>query len=91
MIQAFETAGGVNALQANPGNFGMDMLDQIGQRYTGISFFPQRSGSTGFNTTYLFNTYGGLIAGIFGHMLASKFGVNRAMKKIPYVGKWISL
>ena len=71
--------------------FGMDVLDQIGQRYTGISIFPERSGNRGFNTTYLFNTYGGLLAGIAGHMLATKFGVNKYMRRIPMIGKYIAL
>lgn len=73
--------------------FGKHFLDQIGQRYTGVSFFPDASGrqSTDINFAYLANTYGGLLAGVVGHKLANKFGVNRAMKKIPIVGKWVQL
>lgn len=34
----------------------------------------------------------GLIAaGVLVHKLSTKFGVNRQMKKIPLVGKWISI
>lgn len=36
-------------------------------------------------------TYGSLLMGYVGHVLAGKFGANRAIAKIPIVGKWIEL
>jgi hypothetical protein len=87
MWDSFERAGGIGSLTADPIGFGKGFVDQIGQHYTGYSFL---SGG-GMNTAYLFNTYGGLIAGYAGHMIANKLGVNRYMKKIPMVGKWVQL
>jgi hypothetical protein len=91
MVQSFNYAGGVGLLQSDPVGLGRGMLDQIGQRYMGISIFPDMSGVKGFQINPVIETYGGLFAGIFGHMIASKFGVNRYMKKIPLIGKWVSL
>ena len=91
MIDSFERAGGMNDLQSDPVKFGKGFIDQIGQHYMGYSIFPDVSGVTGLNTQYLFNTYGGLLAGVIGHMVANKLGVNRYMKKVPLIGKYIQL
>ena len=39
----------------------------------------------------MLSTYGAMFAGILGHMLASKLGANRAIKRIPILGKWVQL
>jgi hypothetical protein len=36
-------------------------------------------------------TYSMLIAGYVGHMIANKIGANRAMGKIPLIGKYVKL
>ena len=89
MVQSFNTCGGLSAFQHNPGNFAYNMADQIMQRYTGMHLNPKFG--SGINTAYLFNTYGGLAMGIVGHKVASKFGVNSQLKKIPMIGKYIQL
>ena len=91
MMDSFERAGGMDDLKSDPVKFGKGFIDQIAQHYTGYSVFPDVSGVTGLNTQYLFNTYGGLLAGVVGHMLANKFGINRYMKKVPLIGKYVQL
>jgi hypothetical protein len=71
--------------------FGKGFIDQIGQRYTGISIFPEMSGAKGFNLAPVFETYTGLIAGVVGSKLATGFGINKYTKRIPIVGKWVKL
>jgi hypothetical protein len=39
----------------------------------------------------MLSTYAALLAGYFGHRIASKFGVNRMMHKIPLVGRYLEL
>jgi len=90
LARSFTSAGGMANLQSDPVGFGKGMLDQISQRYAGISIFPEMSGVSGFQINPLIETYGGLAAGIFGHWLCNRFGVNRYMKRIPFVGKWIA-
>jgi len=91
MMDSFERAGGMSQLQSDPMKFGTGFVDQIGQHYMGLSIFPGQSGVRGLNTAYLFNTYSGLLAGIAGHMLANKLGVNRQMRRVPVIGKWVQL
>jgi hypothetical protein len=92
MFSAISTAGiTAENFGSNPILQGKAVLDQIGQRYMGYSIFPELSGTHGFNGQYLLETYGGLMAGVVGHMLANKFGVNRNIAKILIVGKYIQL
>jgi hypothetical protein len=91
VMQSFDAAGGVSGLTSNPALTAQATLDQIGQKYTGYSFFPQLSNTTGWHPEFMIGTYGGLIAGVIGHMIANKLGVNRYMKRIPLVGKWVQL
>lgn len=39
----------------------------------------------------MLETYGAIFMGYVGHKLASKFGVNRTIGKIPFLGKYIEL
>ena len=89
IIQSFNTVGGISTLRSDPSKFIMHMADQLMQRFTGFHLLPEYG--TGINTAYLANTYGGLALGIVGHKAASKFGVNRTIKKIPVIGKYIEL
>ena len=91
MSASFNGAGGMEALKNDPMKFGPGFVDQVMQHYTGISLFPEVSGVRYWNTAYLFNTYAGLFSGIAGHMIAQKLGVNRQIRKIPLVGKYVSL
>ena len=91
MFDSFNRAGGMDQLQADPVKFGEGMIDQVMQHYTGFSVFPDLSGQTGWNPAYLLPTYGGLAAGVIGHKLASKFGVNTSIRKIPVIGKYLEL
>jgi hypothetical protein len=75
---------------ANPSAW-KGMIDQISQHYTGFAPFPEMGGGTGFHWDIVAQTYGGLLMGIVGHKLASKFGVNRSIHKIPVIGKYLSL
>jgi hypothetical protein len=54
--------------------------------FTGYDLNEQRW--TGGN---MLQTYGSLLAGYLGHRLATKFGVNRYLGKIPILGKWVEL
>jgi hypothetical protein len=91
IAQSFEAVGGLNTLQTDPYHFMTDMVDQVAQRYTGFSVFPDRSGARGFNFNYVMQTYGGLAAGLFGHWIANRSGINRMMKKVPMIGKYLAL
>jgi len=91
MMDSFQRAGGIGALQSDPINFGKGFLDQVGQHYIGFSMFPDVSGVNGFNFAEPVKTYTALIAGVLGSKLASATGVNRYMKKIPIVGSRIKL
>ena len=87
MADSFENVGGVDALQSNPIQFGKDMIDQISQHYTGISPFYK----VGFQLDKVVQTYGGLAMGIIGDKIANATGLNRIMKRIPFIGKYVKL
>ena len=90
MLDAAKECNFVTQIQTDPVNAFTDLIDQISQHYIGIS--TQGSfGSAQFNPKYLWQTYGGLAAGIAGHWVAQKTGVNRYMKRIPMIGKYIAL
>ena len=60
---------------------------EVGARYTGYNY---QSGQ--FDLRYaLMNGWAPFIAGVAGHMVASKLGVNRYLGRIPMIGKYISL
>lgn len=87
MLIAVQKSNFLTDVQTDPMKASTGLIDQICQRYTGLS--PLYGNP--FNAGFLFETYGGLAAGIFGHMLANKFGVNKSMKKIPFLGKYVEL
>jgi len=91
MYDSFNSAGGMGALQSDPIVFGKGFLDQIGQHYIGLSIFPETSGGLSWNFQPMMKTYGALIMGVIGSKIASSTGVNRYMKKIPFVGSRIKL
>ena len=62
-------------------------LAEIGSRFTGYNFQ-----SRVFDWRYaLMNGYLPIIAGVLGSKVATKLGINRAIKNIPYAGKYIKL
>jgi hypothetical protein len=86
MAGAIQDTDFINGVQANPATALYNLADNISQRYCGYSFQ-----NNAFNMGGMIPTYTGLIAGLIGHKLASKFGVNRAIKKVPFVGRYIQL
>jgi hypothetical protein len=68
------------------GNY-MGALAEVGSRFTGYNFQSQQ-----FDFKYaLMNGYLPIIMGAIGSKVATKLGVNRALKKIPMIGKWVKL
>ena len=83
---------GLGAAVANPvqqaiaGNY-EGAIAEAGARFTGYNYQ-----SKVFDLKYAFmNGYLPIILGALGSKAATKLGVNRAMKKIPMVGKYIKL
>lgn len=71
---------------AMQGNYS-SALAELGARYAGYNFENKI-----FNPQYaLINGWLPFIAGVAGHMVASKLGVNRAIAKVPMIGKWVEL
>jgi hypothetical protein len=67
----------------------MGFADQLMQQYAGIS--PIYHAWEGFNFNSIVPTYTGLFAGMAAHWMANKAGLNRAMKKIPFAGKYVQI
>jgi len=68
------------------GNY-MGALAELGSRFTGYNFQSQV-----FDPFYsLKTTYLPLVAGALGSKAMTALGVNRTLKKVPFVGKWIKL
>lgn len=82
-IQQEGTEAKINAVKG--------LVDQLGQHYTGFSVFPELGAGNSFQPMEAVKTYGALAAGVLGHMACNKFGVNREIEKIPFIGKKISL
>lgn len=62
-------------------------IAEIGSRFTGYNF---QSGI--FDAKYaLVNGYAPIVLGAVGSKVATMVGVNREIKKIPFVGKYIKL
>lgn len=57
--------------------------------FTGFSLKGPDKGT--FYPEKLMQTYVPILIGVVGHKLATKFGANRAMKKIPFLGKYVQL
>lgn len=87
LMSAVQGSNFMHDIQTNPTAAISGLIDQIGQKYTGYSFLY----GYGFDINRVIPTYTGLFAGLAGHMLANKLGVNRYMKKVPIVGKWVQL
>jgi hypothetical protein len=80
--------GAVRFLQEGrpPAEAFKEFTDVLGYNFLGYKF------SNGdFNWTYPMQTYTALILSYVGHMLANKLGVNTHLKRIPLVGKYISI
>lgn len=74
------------------GNFQDALLEAgniLSMNFTGFSMKGPDAGQ--FNWQKPFNTYSRILAGWVGHKLATKAGVNRQMKKVPMIGKYIQL
>jgi len=62
-------------------------LAEAGARFTGYNYQSKQ-----FDAMYaLMNGWLPFLAGVGGHMVAQKLGVNRYMRKIPVIGKWVGL
>ena len=62
-------------------------LAELGSRFTGYNYQSQV-----FDWRYaLMNGYLPIVAGAVGSKLATKIGANRAISKIPFVGKYVKL
>ena len=91
MMDAVAQSNFISQIQSDPMHAINDLVDQISQHYIGVSTQGSFGGGFQFNPKYLYATYGGLIAGIVGHKLANKFGINRYMKRVPMIGKYVQL
>ena len=67
----------------------MEAGNILSMNFTGYSLKGPDAGT--FYPHHLINTYTPIAVGLAGHFIAQKLGVNRMMKKIPMVGKYISL
>lgn len=83
---------GLGAAIANPvqqaieGNYEA-AIAETGARFTGYNYQ-----SKVFDLKYaVMNCYLPIVLGALGSKIATKLGVNRAMKKIPMLGKYIKL
>jgi len=92
LASAFADADVMGKLNANqPVEALKAIANEVSLRYCGYQPFVGYQTSPGWRFDKLIPTYTGLAAGIVGHYIASKFGVNRYMKRIPLVGKWVAL
>jgi hypothetical protein len=66
-------------------------IDQISQHYTGFAPWGEHFGVGTWHFDTMAKTYLALALGIAGSKLATKFGVNAQMRKIPMLGKFIKL
>lgn len=76
-IQGGDIAGGAK-----------EFIDILGINFLGYKF---SDGTNWWSRGFPLNTYVPIALGVVGHKLANKFGVNRAMKKIPLIGKYAQL
>lgn len=90
---SFFKAGVMGKIQAGqPDQAAIAFADQLMQHYTGFKPFNTFEGQGGtWHFEPVIQTYGGLVAGYIGHVLANKFGINKAMNRIPLIGKYFSL
>ena len=87
MAQALQREGDILVnFQRDPSGAILGVANQIVKQYTGM-----RLSGDGFDQSYLISTYGGLAAGVAGHMVANRLGVNKQMKRIPMLGKYVQL
>ena len=86
------TIAGVGAAVAKPIQLAAEGdieggLAELGARFTGYNYQSKQ-----FDLKYaLMNGYLPIVLGAIGSKVATKIGVNRAMKKIPMVGNYIKL
>lgn len=88
MMGAFMDAGGVASIQSDPFEFAKSFVSEVGKRYVGIDLMNPQSG---FNADKVVPTYTGLIFGVIGHKVATKTGVNRYFRRLPFVGGKVEL
>jgi hypothetical protein len=72
--------------KVDPTGATLGLVNQIVRQYTGFGLRGEP-----FDYMLPLTTYAGLGAGVVGHKLANKFGINAQMKKIPLVGKFVQL
>lgn len=87
MATALQKSNFFADIQTDPMKATTGLIDQVFQRYTGFSPLY----GYGWQMQPLIETYGGLFAGMAGHMIANKLGVNKQFRKIPVVGKYVQL
>ena len=76
--------------EGNPTAAAIEFVDVIGINFLGYKFSDGSSWWSGHSHSPI-NTYAELGLGILGSKLASKFGVNKQIRKIPFAGKYIKL
>jgi hypothetical protein len=84
-IVAFDNSGGVGGIISNPTMFAKQLLYE----YTGWDTISTTSG--GFNPPILIRNLSMWGAGMLGHWMLNRLGVNRSIKKVPMIGKYITL
>ena len=86
------TIAGLGAAVANPIQKAIDgdyegALAEVGARFTGYNYQSKT-----FDLKYAaMNGYLPIVLGALGSKVATKLGVNRALKKVPLIGKYIKL
>jgi hypothetical protein len=80
--------------QIDAGNFAgaaIEFLDVMSINFTGFKMSDGSNWWVNHGTPKPITTYATIGLGILGSKLANKFGVNRQIRKIPVVGKYIKL
>ena len=83
VLKSVQKSNFINDVQTDPVKAFTGLIDQIGIRYTGISMMGNHEG---IDTGQVIPTYVGLFAGVVGSKIATKFGVNRQVKRLPFIG-----
>lgn len=91
------TVGGFLSNFVKQGYAGGTMLENIqnqnwnGLQYNAREIFLGIDSNGKLRLDYLFNTYSRPIAGFILSKIMTKLGVNRELKKLPFVGKYLKL
>jgi hypothetical protein len=82
--------GAINFFNANDYQGGAkEFMDIIGINFLGTKFSD--GSRTAAWTDCMIRNYSTIGAAVAGHWVANKVGLNRMMKRVPFVGKYVSL